>query len=108
MKIKDNEDQKIKHYRENYVNNVKKEMIFFNFGLSPNPTYFNLQWNDVLDKFEALQELWVRLNVYVANGEKQTGLIQYPEANRIIDYHFDKDNVNSSYVRFRSTRNKIS
>lgn len=91
--------------RERYVKNVKTEMIFFNFGLPSNPKYVNLEWNDVLDRFKALQELWVRLNVYLANGEKQTGTIDYPEANRIIEYNFDNKDHNNCYVRFYSTRN---
>lgn len=93
-------------YRQRYVKNVKTEMIFFNFGLPSNPKYVNLRWDDVLNRFKALQELWVRLNLYLANGQEQNGKIDYPEANRVIEYNFDS-NSDKSYVRFYSTRNNL-
>lgn len=91
--------------REKYINTVKKEMKFFNYGLPPNPKYIDVGWDEVRKEFVALRELWVRLNVFEANGESQKGIIKYPEANRIIDYNLDGNNVNNSYIRFRSTRN---
>jgi len=93
--------------RKRYVKNVKTEMIFFNFGLPSNPKYVNLDWKDVIPKIKALQELWVRLNVYMANGKKQAGIIKYPEADRVIEYNVDSENINRSYVRFYSTRNDL-
>jgi hypothetical protein len=91
--------------RDRYVNNVKTEMVFFNFGLPSNPNNVNLQWEDVVPKIRALRELHVRLNVYLANGRPQSGKIEYPEAGRMIEYNFDGDNIDKSYVRFYSTRN---
>ena len=90
-----------------YVNSVKKEMKFFNYGLPPSPKYIDLEWDEVRKQFIALRELWVRLNVFEANGESQYGKIKYPEANRIIEYNLDGDSVNKSYIRFRSTRNHV-
>jgi len=91
--------------REQYVENVKTEMIFFNFGLPSNPSCVNLQWHDVIPKIKALHELYVRLNIYLANGNRQSGKIEYPEAKRTIEYHFDEHSIDDSYVRFYSTRN---
>ena len=99
------DSKNVNETRVRYVKNVKTEMIFFNFGLPSHPKYVNLGWDDVIPKIKALHELWVRLNVYLANGEKQTGTIEYPEAHRVIEYHFDSDNIDKSYVRFYSTRN---
>lgn len=91
--------------RQRYVQNVKTEMIFFNFGLPSNPKYVNLGWEDVVPKIRALHELQVRLNVYLSNGKSQSGKIEYPEAHRIIQYNFE-ENTDKSYVRFYSTRNE--
>lgn len=91
--------------RSKYVNTVKKEMKFFNYGLPPNPKYIDICWEDVRREFIALKELWVRLNVYEANGCTQKGTIQYPEANRIIEYNLDGESVHNSYIRFKSLRN---
>lgn len=91
--------------RERYVNNVKTEMVFFNFGLPSSPNYVNLGWDEVISKVRALRELQVRLNVYLANGKQQSGKIDYPEAGRVIEYNFDNASIDKSYVRFYSTRN---
>lgn len=108
MITKSENNHKIKYYRDKYVDNVKNEMVFFNFGLPPNHTHVNLKWKDVIKQFRALKELLVRLNVYQANGKTQAGSIPFPEARRIIDYNLDENNIRQSYIRFRSTRNHTS
>jgi hypothetical protein len=106
-KNNDDLDKNVSGTRQRYVQNVKTEMIFFNFGLPSNPKYVNLGWEDVVPKIKALHELQVRLNIYLANGEKQFGKIDFPEAHRVIEYNFE-ENIDKSYVRFYSTRNDKS
>ena len=90
--------------REKYVNNVKTELRFFNYGLPPDPDSINKKAEDIIKKYRAVHELWVRLNVFIATGKTQKGTIMFPESNRVIDYFFCAENLNDSYVRFRSLR----
>lgn len=91
--------------RENYIKKVTKELRFFNFGLPPDPKTYNSKSEDIIKKYKALQELYVRMNLYKTNGMRQEGSITFNEANKIIDYLFNDVVVNDSYVRFRSMKN---
>lgn len=89
--------------RQEYVSSVKKELKYFNFALPPNPMYINPKWEDVIKQHRPLRELYVRLNVFAANGQMQKGTITFVEANRIIEYNFEED-VSKCYVRFKSMK----
>ncbi len=90
--------------REKYVNSVKTELRFFNYGLPPDPDSIHKKAEDIIKKYRAVHELWVRLNVFTATAKTQKGVIMFPESNRVIDYYFCAENVSESYVRFRSLR----
>lgn len=94
-----------KNPRAKYVETAKTDMAFFNFGLPSTPEYINSSWDNVIPKIKALHELLVRLNIYLANGDPQSGFIDFPESNKIIEYKFEKDDIDKSYIRFYSTRN---
>lgn len=60
----------------------------------------NLELNNIPiteNKYNALQELNIRMNVYIGLGRIDKGKIDFPEAKRTIYYNFD-NNINSSYI----------
>lgn len=100
-------DKNFESMREEYVSKVKTELKFFNFGLPPSPKFISqptITLEDIAKKYKALKELLIRLNIYIARGDSQEGSINFPEANRIVDYRFTS-NIKDNYVRFRSARN---
>lgn len=86
-----------KKQREDWVNTMKVNLSLNNFGLPPSVNYANTSMAEAL-QYRAMQELFVRLNLYITTGECQSGSIEFPEAYRRIDYQFSNRTTKNNRV----------
>jgi len=83
-----------KEAREQFAKKMELELEMNNYGFaSPNS---GAVYTD------AIKELLVRLKVFVALGKKDSGKIQFPEANRLIVYQFHPDDTGKCSIRLKA------
>lgn len=92
-----------KEEREAWANKIKIELAMYNFGLPPDDDYKDMDWVSAIKRFQALHELYVRLNLYVTTNEKSHGHIEFPEAKRNIEYFFDSSSTKNNKVNLNAT-----
>ena len=95
--------------RQDVVKNIKIQAIMCNYGLPEKTEYLGwdkLSVDDARRKFKAIQELWVRLDLFVTTGESTKGTINFPEAKRRIEYNLIGKKPENSSVLFKSLCDK--
>lgn len=91
--------------RQEWVNRMIGELSMHNFGLPPSTEYKNTSFEKAM-KFKAIQELYVRMNLYVSTNNKSSGNIQFPEAKRRIEYFFDSKTIKNNKVNLKALSKK--
>jgi hypothetical protein len=89
--------------REKFVNNIKLKLEINNYGFqikhnqSINNTEKIYDIDDV-KKLKGIQELLIRMNVWIETGKKDKGEILFTEAKRKIIYNLDDININNCKI----------
>lgn len=88
------------------VDRIKMQAITCNYGLPTNSEMLglgdNLTPSQARKKIKAIQELWIRLNLFLATGKSSSGKIDYPEARRTIHYGFNGKQPQKSQIIFKA------
>jgi len=96
-----------KEDREDWVHRIRLELKSHHFGLPPvTIEYANITWETALNelKLKAVQELHIRLNLYEKTGKTQHGFIDFPEANRKIEYILDRRTTKNNHVKLKAVK----
>ena len=65
--------------------------------------YFLIHKQEALDiggSSQAIKELFVRLNLFIATAKDDKGKIDYPEAGGILYYNLDASSIDRCHVKF--------
>jgi hypothetical protein len=94
--------------REIVVNRMKMQLYLANYGLpdllinGKKKQAEPLGMAEATKKYRAIQELFVRFNLYVATGKHDQGVIHFPEARRNIEYLLSGRSAAGSGVKLHS------
>lgn len=91
-----------KQLREKVANRIKSQCIMQDYGLPVAGMDLPQTPQEAIERFKAIREMWVRLNVWVANGVSQKGVIEFPEAKREIKYDLNGKHPDASVFCFKA------
>ena len=91
--------------RKEFVNKIRTALVMQNYGLkveedSYTPTEKVITFDNV-EQLSAIRELNIRLNIYEVRGQLDKGYIEFPEAQRRIDYRLDDKDVNRCIIKLK-------
>lgn len=86
--------------RETFVNNILLKLELCNYGFQLDDNNFIMNGYSMIEakNMRAIKELKIRMNLWIATNREDIGRIEYPEANRVIEYKFDDKNIGKCRV----------
>jgi hypothetical protein len=87
---------------------IKAQCIMQDYGLPTAGLDLPQSPDEAIERFRAIREMWVRLNVWVANGVSQKGVIEFPEARREIKYDLNGKHPEASVFCFKALTRDIN
>ena len=100
MKMETTKDE-----REQWVNRIFVQLLMNNYGLPPSVEYKDMDFEKAI-KLKAIQELYIRMNLYITTNEKSSGSIKFPEARRRIEYFFSPKSIKYNHVDLKALSKK--
>ena len=98
-------ERKEREKRNEIATRIKTQAMMCNYGLPENAEAIGLGGlspTEARKRIKAIHELWVRLDLWVTTGESSKGVINYPEAKRVIHYNLVCNRPENSDVMFKS------
>ncbi len=85
--------------RQQVIDYLKGQIMLANYGFPPQ---IKLTQNEAMARFRAIQEIWVRMNLFVTTGESSKGTIDFPQAKRRIYYEFNSKHPENTIINLRA------